>query len=153
MKPHSTDASTTESKSPVDRGRKQWLGRAGALLGLMVLAAPVALPAAFAQDGAIGEVVQAEADADSGATTGSPKKRSGKGPLVGVVNINTATVDQLGLLPGIGPSRAQAIIELRKKHPFKTVDEIVRVKGIGRKMLKKMRTNLATSGPTTVGNS
>ena len=43
------------------------------------------------------------------------------------VNINKATKDELDVLPGIGPVKAQAIIEGR---PFKTIDDIKKVKGI-----------------------
>jgi len=43
------------------------------------------------------------------------------------ININTATKDELDVLPGIGPVKAQAIIEAR---PFKTIEDIMKVKGI-----------------------
>jgi len=43
------------------------------------------------------------------------------------VNMNTASKDELDVLPGIGPVKAQAIIEGR---PFKTIDDIKKVKGI-----------------------
>ena len=52
------------------------------------------------------------------------------------VNINTATQSQLAQLNGIGPKKAQAIILYRHAHgPFKSVDDITRVKGIGSKTL------------------
>lgn len=66
-----------------------------------------------------------------------------------VVNINTATAAELSLLPGVGPSKAQAIIKYRGKHQFKKVEDILRVKGIGRKSFKAMRPYLAVEGPTT----
>lgn len=69
--------------------------------------------------------------------------------LTGVVNVNTATVEQLSLLPGVGDSKAKAIIEFRAAHPFKTVEELVNIKGIGPKMLEKMRAYVAVSGETT----
>ncbi len=43
------------------------------------------------------------------------------------VNINSAPIDELDLLPGIGPAKAQAIIEGR---PFKTIEDIKKVRGI-----------------------
>ena len=55
----------------------------------------------------------------------------------------------LGLLPGIGPAKAAQIVAYRKRHPFRTVDELVRIKGIGRKMVRRLRAHLAVSGPTT----
>ena len=66
-----------------------------------------------------------------------------------VVNINTATAAELSLLPGVGPSKAQAIIKYRGKHQFRKVEDILRVKGIGRKSFKTMRPYLAVDGPTT----
>src|SRR3954452_10265138 len=67
----------------------------------------------------------------------------------GVVNLNTAESDVLGLLPGVGPSKAAQILAYRKRHPFRTVDELVRIKGIGRKMVRRLRAHLAVGGPTT----
>ncbi len=67
----------------------------------------------------------------------------------GVVNINTATPDELQLLPGIGPAKVQAILTYRRAHPFRTVEELTRIKGIGRKMMRKLRPHLAVTGPTT----
>ena len=48
------------------------------------------------------------------------------------VNINTAGADELKALPGIGPAKAEAIVEYRKQHGnFKSVEELKNVKGIG----------------------
>jgi competence protein ComEA len=69
--------------------------------------------------------------------------------VAGAVNLNTAPPEILSLLPGIGPSKAQSILAYRKKHPFRTVDELVRIKGIGRKMVRALRPHLAVGGPTT----
>src|SRR6188474_1549777 len=74
--------------------------------------------------------------------------RAGKG-VDGVVNLNTAEPGVLGLLPGIGPAKAAQIVAYRKRHPFRTVDELVRIRGIGRKMVRHLRAHLAVSGPTT----
>lgn len=52
---------------------------------------------------------------------------------------NTATVEQLVTLPGIGEKRAAEIVRLRKRRPFRRVAELRRVRGIGRKMLAKLR--------------
>lgn len=68
----------------------------------------------------------------------------------GVVNINTATADQLGLLPGIGDTKARAIIEHRTRRPFARVDDIVAVRGIGRATLRRLRPYLAVRGETTL---
>jgi competence protein ComEA len=67
----------------------------------------------------------------------------------GVVNLNTAPAAVLALLPGVGPSKAAAILAYRGRRPFRTVDELVRIKGIGRKMVRRLRPHLAVAGPTT----
>src|SRR5438270_231807 len=69
--------------------------------------------------------------------------------LDGVVNLNTAVPEMLELLPGIGPAKVHDILWYRQRHPFRTVDELVRIKGIGRKMVRRLRAHLAVSGPTT----
>jgi competence protein ComEA len=74
--------------------------------------------------------------------------RAAKG-VDGVVNLNTAELGVLGLLPGIGPAKAAQIVAYRKRHPFRTVDELVRIRGIGRKMVRRLRVHLAVAGPTT----
>jgi competence ComEA-like helix-hairpin-helix protein len=74
--------------------------------------------------------------------------RAGKG-IAGVVNLNTAPAEVLSLLPGVGPAKAAAILTYRKRRPFRTVDELVRIKGIGRKMVRGLRPHLAIAGPTT----
>jgi competence protein ComEA len=55
------------------------------------------------------------------------------------VNINTATAEQLQLLDGIGPKLAQRIIDARERKPFKSVDDLRRVSGIGVKTLDRLR--------------
>jgi competence ComEA-like helix-hairpin-helix protein len=72
-----------------------------------------------------------------------------KAQLEGVVNLNTASPDELRLIPGVGPSRVRNILAYRKLHPFRTVDELARIKGIGRRTVRKWRQHLAVSGPST----
>jgi competence protein ComEA len=56
------------------------------------------------------------------------------------VNINTADLNTLESLPGIGASKAQAIIDYRTEHGnFKSIDELTNVKGIGDKVLEKIK--------------
>jgi competence protein ComEA len=72
------------------------------------------------------------------------------------VNINTANQTELESLPGIGPVKAKAILEYRKKNGgFKSVDELTRVDGIGPVTLKNARNDIvldasAMTKPTTV---
>ncbi|MBO9598928.1 MAG: helix-hairpin-helix domain-containing protein [Cohnella sp.] len=55
------------------------------------------------------------------------------------LNLNEATASQLESLPGIGPAKAAAIIAYRDKHGgYRSVDELLEVKGIGPKMLMKL---------------
>jgi len=71
-------------------------------------------------------------------------------PLVGVVNVNTASAAELQLLPGIGESRARALITLRKQRGgFKSVEELKDVKGIGDVGLARMRPYVRLDGKTT----
>jgi competence protein ComEA len=57
----------------------------------------------------------------------------------GKVNLNTATVEQLESLPGVGPKLAARILEHREKAgSFKSVEELMVVKGIGEKNFKKL---------------
>jgi competence protein ComEA len=63
------------------------------------------------------------------------------------VNINTADATQLASLNGIGDSKAQAIIAHRQANgPFKSVDQLAEVKGIGLKTVDKNRDRLTTGG-------
>jgi competence protein ComEA len=80
---------------------------------------------------------------------GSGDARAQGKDLEGVVNLNTAAPELLELLPGIGPAKVRDILSYRRRRPFRTVDELVRIKGIGRKMVRHLRAHLAVSGPTT----
>ncbi len=56
------------------------------------------------------------------------------------VNLNTATLEELDTLPGIGPTTAQAIIDHRTEHgPFTSVDQLLDVRGIGDAKLAELR--------------
>jgi competence protein ComEA len=80
----------------------------------------------------------------------SPLHAAADAALTGVVNINTATAEELQLLPGIGESRAKAVLALRKQSGgFKSVDELAQVKGIGTTVLDRMRPYVRTQGKTT----
>jgi competence protein ComEA len=56
------------------------------------------------------------------------------------VNLNTATSEQLQQVPGIGPATAGKILQMRKTYgPFKSVDDLLVIRGLGAKRLEKMR--------------
>ena len=69
----------------------------------------------------------------------------------GVVNINTATSDQLQMLPRVGPALAGRIIDFREANgAFESVEEILAVKGIGESSFEKLEPYIVTSGATTL---
>ena len=72
------------------------------------------------------------------------------GTAAAVVNINTATKEELTTIKGIGDKRAQEIIDYRKKNgDFKSVDELEKVPGIGPGTMKQIRSQVTVSGKTT----
>ena len=76
-----------------------------------------------------------------------PSGGSTPGAIGALININTATAEQLDSLPGIGPSIAQAIIDYRTQHgPFKTIEALNEVKGIGDALFAKIK-DMITIGP------
>lgn len=59
------------------------------------------------------------------------------------VNINTASIDELSTLKGIGPSKAEQIVRYRTEHgSFSSIEQLLEVKGIGRATLSKNQDNL-----------
>jgi len=71
-------------------------------------------------------------------------------PVQGSCNLNTADATQLAVLPGIGRVRAQAIIAYRQRQPFRSIEDVVKVKGIGRKTFARLRPYLTVSGANTI---
>ena len=60
--------------------------------------------------------------------------------LLLVINLNTATVEELKTLPGIGPALAKRIVQFRdKRHGFKRVEELLAIPGISEKKWKTIR--------------
>jgi comEA protein len=88
--------------------------------------------------------------ADGQAGTSAPAAGAAKKPVRAVVNINTATAQQLAYLPEIGPKTAARIIEYRTEHGmFKALAELQNVKGIGPKTLVRVMPFAVLSGKTT----
>ena len=71
-----------------------------------------------------------------------------KKPPLKPVNINTANSEELQQVPGIGPATAEKILQMRKSYgAFKSVDDLLAIRGLGEKRLDKMRKYL-TVGKT-----
>ncbi len=65
--------------------------------------------------------------------------------LFGAVDINTANQKELMSLKGIGDKKAATILEYRSANCFKSVDDLMKVKGIGQKFIEKNKDNLTAS--------
>ncbi len=77
-------------------------------------------------------------DSSSGASSGSGTSSSSSSG--GLVNINTATAEELDALPGVGPSTAAAIVDDRERNgPFSSPEDLMRVSGIGEKKFAKLQ--------------
>jgi competence protein ComEA len=106
------------------------LNLAGPLQDGEKLVAPTARPA------------QPPSAASPSAATDHNATRSGSSDLAGagLLNINSASAQELEALPAIGPVTAQAIVDYRTANgPFRSVEEIVKVKGIGPATLEKLK--------------
>ena len=65
----------------------------------------------------------------------------------GHLNLNTASAEQIDLLPGVSPKKAQAVVDYRKDHPFKAVEELDNVKGFSAKSIEKLKPFVGIEGP------
>lgn len=80
-----------------------------------------------------------EAEAIPAGATSKEVSKEGK------VNINTATVEELKTLKGVGEKKAEAIIEYRKKNgSFKTKEDLMKVRGIGKKLFESFQERIVT---------
>ena len=80
-----------------------------------------------------------EAEEISAGVTSKEEAKEGK------VNINTATVEELKTLKGVGEKKAEAIIEYRKKNgSFKTKEDLMKVRGIGKKLFDSFQERIVT---------
>ncbi|OHC90675.1 MAG: hypothetical protein A3J99_07200 [Sideroxydans sp. RIFOXYD2_FULL_59_7] len=70
------------------------------------------------------------------------------GSLYAAVDLNTASVEELQAVKGVGASKAEAIVQHRKQHgPFKRVEELDNVKGFGKKMVERLRSEFTVGKP------
>jgi competence protein ComEA len=107
-----------------------------ALFTVLALVAIAALPAA-AQQKPASRSSKPAASRSAAAAPSSP------------VNLNSATQAQIETLPGIGPKVAQRIIEYRQKNgPFKKIEDLMNVKGVGEKSFLKLKPYLTVTEKT-----
>src|SRR5467141_3095817 len=80
----------------------------------------------------------------------SPSADAGrKKPPAKPVDLNTATSQELQQVPGIGPATAEKILQMRKSYgAFKSVDDLLAIRGLGPKRLEKMRKYLTVGKPS-----
>ena len=104
-------------------------------LALLALAAALCIPALAAL-----QLLSTPSAAASGASAERKTSQKVVDQKTEPIDINTADFDALVSLPGIGKVVAQRIIDYRKEHgPFKKVEELVNVKGIGEHLLERVR--------------
>ena len=76
---------------------------------------------------------------------------AGAANALGQVNVNTATAEQLKLLPRVGPALAKRILELREANgKFESVEDLLLVRGIGEKTFAMLRPYVKLEGETTL---
>jgi len=82
--------------------------------------------------------------AKGAASTGSPDAS-------GVINVNSATAEQIAFLPRVGIKLAERVVEYRKSNgPFKKIEDLMEVKGVGEKLFVALKPHLTVSGSTTL---
>jgi len=78
------------------------------------------------------------------ATAGKAKRSVGSG----VLNLNTASLDQIDALPGVSPAVAAGVVAERTARPFGRPEDVLRVQGLSRKRFERLRPHLTVTGPT-----
>ena len=96
-------------------------------------------------------IVLIVAAASAAAQDAGPRQQPSKAPAASaVLNINTATAADLQKLPGVGAATAERILEYRQKHgPFKKIEELMNVRGIGEKSFLKLKPLITAAPPRT----
>jgi competence protein ComEA len=98
--------------------------------------------AALIMLGLAGTVVAAQENSRAPVAKASPVQAS--------VNLNTATMEQLQTLPGVGPATAQRILEYRQQNgSFKKIEELMNVRGIGEASFLKLKALVTISAART----
>jgi competence protein ComEA len=122
-------------------------GFAAPVVPLDAAAGPAPAPSAFASPAALATPVAPPASSAAPAAAVSVATR-GRASSDDPVILNTADVDDLRRLPGIGQKRADAIVALRSRlGRFRAIEDLMKVKGIGRAMLKRLRPLVRLDAP------
>ena len=113
------------------QGKERWKGRGWALWAPLVTAAVLcAMAACFAR----GQLALRPM-----ALLPEPEAWVSPAPAQEAIDLNTASLEDLDTLPGIGPARAQAIVDWREEHgPFRYPEELIYVPGIGEGILEDL---------------
>jgi competence protein ComEA len=106
----------------------------------------------FARTALCGAVMAMALLMAAGSASAAPGNGTGGAPAPaaeasgGKVDVNTASAAELASLPGIGASKAAAIIAEREKKPFGSVDDLERVRGIGARTVEDLRAKVSVGG-------
>lgn len=104
--------------------------------GVQVHVPSLAVPTTVANPAVNAVVAEPPSGVSGAAPIAVANPATGSGQAVGLININTATPSELESLPGIGPSKAAAIVANR---PYATVEDLERVPGIGARTMDQLR--------------
>jgi comEA protein len=92
-----------------------------------------------------------QAEQPAKAATAEKAVKPAKPAVTGKININTATADQLAMLPGVSPKKAQGLIDFRTKNgKFKSIEDLQKMPGIKQKKIDKVKDYLIFEGETTL---
>jgi competence protein ComEA len=76
---------------------------------------------------------------------------TGSADASGVINVNSASAEQIAFLPRVGIKLAERVVEYRKSNgPFKKIEDLMEVKGVGEKLFVALKPHLTVSGSTTL---
>ena len=95
---------------------------------------------------AVAFLVSTEPAAASAAQLATAPRSSAKPAVRAVINLNSASVAELQALPGIGAKTAARIVEYRQKNgPFKKIEELMNVRGVGEKNFLKLKEQITVT--------